>query len=186
MDALYFTTVTMSTVGYGDLSPSTTLSRAFTSVYILIGIGVVFYQLAKSLSDVFEVRTVSQTVLHNPYQSLRMSMPQWIEQSIRFFLRMTPCWPSQPEAVDLDGDGEIDYTPPQELMQLGRDIRRDRAPPARHRAYARPQPPSWRVSTATPRRRSARGRTTCARPSSASSCSRSSSSSQWSSSRYAA
>ena len=61
MDALYFTTVTMSTVGYGDLSPSTTLSRAFTSVYILIGIGVVFYQLAKSLSDVFEVRMPERT-----------------------------------------------------------------------------------------------------------------------------
>ena len=61
VDALYFTTVTMSTVGYGDLSPSTTLSRAFTSVYILIGIGVVFYQLAKSLSDVFEVRTPERT-----------------------------------------------------------------------------------------------------------------------------
>ena len=26
---------------------------------------------------------------------------------------MTPCWPKHPEAVDLDGDGEIDYTPPQ-------------------------------------------------------------------------
>ena len=119
-------------------------------------------------------------------RSLRLSDPQWIEQSIRFFLRMTPCWPSQPEAVDLDGDGEIDYTPPQELMQLGRDIRRDRAPPTRHRTYARPQPPSWRVSTATTRRRSVRGRTTCARHSYDSSCSWSSSSSRWSSSRYAA
>jgi voltage-gated potassium channel len=32
--------VTLTTVGYGDLSPTTDFSRIFTSIYIFIGLGV--------------------------------------------------------------------------------------------------------------------------------------------------
>lgn len=45
LDALYFSMVTMSTVGYGDLSPSTTTSRCFTGAFILVGIVLVFTRL---------------------------------------------------------------------------------------------------------------------------------------------
>jgi len=38
IDTLYFSMVTMSTVGYGDFSPSTPASRAFTVFYILLGV----------------------------------------------------------------------------------------------------------------------------------------------------
>ena len=41
MDALYFSVVTISTVGYGDISPSTDGSRVFTAVYILFGMTIV-------------------------------------------------------------------------------------------------------------------------------------------------
>jgi len=40
VDSLYFSVVTLATVGYGDLSPHTTLGKLFTVVYILIGIGL--------------------------------------------------------------------------------------------------------------------------------------------------
>ena len=40
VDSLYFTVVTLTTVGYGDLSPATTLGKVFTVVYLLVGVGV--------------------------------------------------------------------------------------------------------------------------------------------------
>lgn len=39
MDALYFTVVTISTVGYGDISPTNTASKIFSILLIIIGIG---------------------------------------------------------------------------------------------------------------------------------------------------
>jgi voltage-gated potassium channel len=41
VDSLYFCTVTLATVGFGDLAPQTTLGKLFTVLYILIGIGIV-------------------------------------------------------------------------------------------------------------------------------------------------
>ena len=40
VEAYYFSMVTISTVGYGDYSPSTTGSRCFTAVYALVGISM--------------------------------------------------------------------------------------------------------------------------------------------------
>ena len=41
-ESLYFSVVTISTVGYGDISPSNGLSRNFTGIYMLFGVAVVF------------------------------------------------------------------------------------------------------------------------------------------------
>jgi len=40
LDALYFSVITLSTVGYGDLSPSTPEAKIFTMVYIVLGISI--------------------------------------------------------------------------------------------------------------------------------------------------
>ena len=40
LDALYFTIVTISTVGYGDIHPTNVASKAFGIVLIVIGIGI--------------------------------------------------------------------------------------------------------------------------------------------------
>ena len=40
VDSVYFTVITLTTVGYGDLHPTTAGSRIFTVVLILIGIGL--------------------------------------------------------------------------------------------------------------------------------------------------
>lgn len=40
LDAFYFSVITLSTVGYGDLHPTTGLSKIFTVFYLLTGIGV--------------------------------------------------------------------------------------------------------------------------------------------------
>jgi voltage-gated potassium channel len=39
-DALYFSVVTLTTIGFGDLVPTRDLTRIFTVVYSLLGIGV--------------------------------------------------------------------------------------------------------------------------------------------------
>jgi len=40
LDALYFSTVTLATVGFGDLTPTTDPAKLFTIAYIITGIGI--------------------------------------------------------------------------------------------------------------------------------------------------
>jgi hypothetical protein len=40
LDAFYFSVITLTTTGYGDLSPTSDLGKIFTVVYILVGFGV--------------------------------------------------------------------------------------------------------------------------------------------------
>jgi hypothetical protein len=40
VDALYFSVVTLTTVGYGDFAPQTDVGKLFTAVYALVGIGI--------------------------------------------------------------------------------------------------------------------------------------------------
>ncbi len=45
-DSLYFTTATVTTVGYGDIVPSTSAGRHFTTIFMLISVGTVLYALS--------------------------------------------------------------------------------------------------------------------------------------------
>lgn len=50
LDALYFSVATMSTVGYGDLTPVTTAGKVFTIIYIFVGIGL-FVALVSQIAN---------------------------------------------------------------------------------------------------------------------------------------
>jgi voltage-gated potassium channel Kch len=55
-DSLYFSVVTLTTVGYGDLHPTTTASKMFTVLYIFIGVGLGFYILSALAKSFIEGR----------------------------------------------------------------------------------------------------------------------------------
>jgi voltage-gated potassium channel len=56
IDSFYFSVVTLTTVGYGDLTPTSQFSRLFTSIYLLLGTGVVVAALGIIGSRYLEMR----------------------------------------------------------------------------------------------------------------------------------
>lgn len=46
-ESFYFSVATLTTVGYGDIHPTTDGSRVFTAIYILLGVGVVIAALTR-------------------------------------------------------------------------------------------------------------------------------------------
>lgn len=41
VDCIYFSIITLTTIGYGDFSPQTDGGKIFTMLYILVGIGII-------------------------------------------------------------------------------------------------------------------------------------------------
>ncbi len=52
--SFYFSSVTLTTVGYGDLYPTTELSRFFTSFYVLGGTAIVVAALGAVATEFLE------------------------------------------------------------------------------------------------------------------------------------
>ena len=86
IDAIYFSMATMSTVGYGDFSPTPGPMRAFVVLMILVGIGVVFPAVAGCVAGLFMPLTAKG----------------------RAFLD----WIFPPAYLDIDEDGGQDYAVP--------------------------------------------------------------------------
>ena len=56
LDALYFSTYTVTTVGYGDITPKTDAGKLFTIFYIFIGVGIALYGLSIIVAHFVEAR----------------------------------------------------------------------------------------------------------------------------------
>ena len=56
LDALYFSAYTMTTVGYGDITPKTDSGKIFTIFYVFTGVGTALYGLSIIAAHFVEVR----------------------------------------------------------------------------------------------------------------------------------
>ena len=54
IDSLYFSVMTMSTIGYGDFVPTTTLSKLFTVIFAILSIGVFVAVVSKLVNIVLK------------------------------------------------------------------------------------------------------------------------------------
>lgn len=62
LDSLYFTVITLATVGYGDYAPKTDAGKIFTIFYVFIGIGIFVYAANHFLKNRIDHRVeVAQT-----------------------------------------------------------------------------------------------------------------------------
>jgi len=52
LDSLYVTAQTVTTVGFGDITPRTALGRAFSTVFMIVGVGVVLYALTSTVQSI--------------------------------------------------------------------------------------------------------------------------------------
>lgn len=59
LDSLYFTVVTLATVGYGDITPKTDAGKLFTTFYIIFGI-TIFVALARVIVSRFAYRQLER------------------------------------------------------------------------------------------------------------------------------
>lgn len=89
IDSIYFSMATCSTVGYGDLSPSSSAMRVFTVVMIFLGIGGVYPLAAQVISRLFLPMTAKGRGL------LDRAFP--------------------PVYIDIDEDGSKDFRVPERL-----------------------------------------------------------------------
>jgi hypothetical protein len=56
LDSLYFSVITLTTVGYGDLSPTRTGTKIFTIVYVLFGLGIIVALLSQVAGHAADAR----------------------------------------------------------------------------------------------------------------------------------
>ena len=54
LDSIYFTIITFTTIGYGDLTPQTSNGKILTIILSFIGIAIVFYIISLIGSRVFK------------------------------------------------------------------------------------------------------------------------------------
>lgn len=54
--SLYFSVITLTTVGFGDFSPVTFVGRLFTIFYVLIGVGIIVALISRIAANAAEAR----------------------------------------------------------------------------------------------------------------------------------
>ena len=74
LESLYVTAQTVTTVGFGDITPKTPFGRTFATVFMLVGVGVVLYALTATVQSLVQsqlVATFGQRRLSRKMSKLR-------------------------------------------------------------------------------------------------------------------
>lgn len=66
LDAFYFSSITLTTVGYGDLTPQTDAGKIFTVFYIFTGIGIIVGFVNAVAKASFEQRQEKKGLADHP------------------------------------------------------------------------------------------------------------------------
>src|SRR6267143_7180730 len=59
LDSLYVAAQTVTTVGYGDLTPATRNGRIFSTIFMLVAVGVVLYALTSAVQGIVQSELVA-------------------------------------------------------------------------------------------------------------------------------
>jgi voltage-gated potassium channel len=66
VDAFYFSVTTLTTVGFGDLAPTTTLGKLFTVVYIFTGLSIILGFIDTVAKETLDRRTSRRRAREEP------------------------------------------------------------------------------------------------------------------------
>jgi dipeptide/tripeptide permease len=61
VDSFYFSTMTLATVGFGDLAPTTAGTKLFTVLYVLAGVGILVSFFSELARTTLEIRRERRT-----------------------------------------------------------------------------------------------------------------------------
>lgn len=65
-DSVYFSVVTLTTIGYGDLYPVTFFGKLFTIFYVFIGIGIIFLFINRVASNAVKEHPAIKVIEKKP------------------------------------------------------------------------------------------------------------------------
>ncbi|HEY0545717.1 MAG TPA: potassium channel protein [Pyrinomonadaceae bacterium] len=70
-DSLYIAVQTVTTVGYGDVTPASRGGRAFATIFMLVGVGTVLYALTSTVQSVVESELLATLGMRRRYREMR-------------------------------------------------------------------------------------------------------------------
>lgn len=71
LDSLYVTIQTVTTVGYGDVTPQTTVGRAFASLYMFVGVGAVLYVLTSTVQTIVQSEMIATFGMRRRHREMK-------------------------------------------------------------------------------------------------------------------
>jgi voltage-gated potassium channel len=78
LDSLYTATQTVTTVGYGDIAPQTSMGRLFAVVFMIAGVGTVLYALTSIVQTVVQSELVATFGQRRRHRGLRRVQKHFI------------------------------------------------------------------------------------------------------------